>query len=163
MKIISWIINGIDKTTEFKDITNTIPKIGKQNVREWENPMKASIKWGRKENYKSRKTVCDRVTRLQKRGRGRKGGGRKGAREFSVMMVAMVTLLLRESGTYSELNLPCMFIDFPTLHFPASQKLPPVYAWKLPHLIFNVIWSISRYSRDKIGFGCVFWCRWYRE
>jgi hypothetical protein len=49
----------------------------------------------------------------------------KCAREFSVMMVAIATLL-RESGMYSELNLPCIFIDFPTLRFPASQKLPLV-------------------------------------
>jgi len=45
--------------------------------------MEARIKCERKENYKSRKTVCDRVTRLQKRGRVRRGKGGN-ARENSV-------------------------------------------------------------------------------
>jgi len=148
-------MNGLEKITEFRGITNTIPKIWKQNVREWGNPKKARIKCERKENYKTRKTICCRVTRLQKRGGGRRGVGGKCARESSVMMVAIATLL-RESGTYSELNLPCIFIDFPPLHFPAPQKLPLVYTWKLLHFIFNVIWSISHYSGDKIGFSYVF-------
>jgi hypothetical protein len=72
MKIISWTMNGLEKITEFRGITNTIPKIRKQNVREWGNPMKARIKCERKENYKTRKTICYRVTRLQKRGGGRR-------------------------------------------------------------------------------------------
>lgn len=35
--------------------------------------MKARVKYEREENYKTKNTLCDRVTRLQKRGRGRKG------------------------------------------------------------------------------------------
>jgi hypothetical protein len=62
--------------------------------------MKARIKCERKENYKTRKMMCDRVRRLQKRWQGKEGDQGKCAREFSVMMVAIVTLL-RESGTYS--------------------------------------------------------------
>lgn len=42
-------MNGLDKITEFRDRTNKIPKICKQNVRERGNMMKARIKCERKE------------------------------------------------------------------------------------------------------------------
>jgi hypothetical protein len=113
--------------------------------------MKTRIKYERKAHYKRRKTVCDRVTNLQKRGTGRRGSGEMRERIQCDDGCHSNCCYEEVERTPSSTCLAYLLI-FRTFTSPLLKN-SLLFILENYFTSLNVIWYSSDYSRDKIRFS----------